>query len=77
MKNYTHTLFKLLICSFCISCNNRVYNNKVFLSQNFIENKTIAILPAEVILSGKLPKGMTDKEKVMQEQSESKFYQFL
>ena len=77
MKNYTHLLIALLLCSFCISCNNRVYNNRVFLSQNSIENKTIAILPAEIILSGKLPKGMTDKEKMMQEQSESKFYQDL
>ena len=77
MKNYTHLLIALLLCSFCISCNNRVYNNRVFLSQNSIENKTIAILPAEVILSGKLPKGMTDKEKIIQEQSESKFYQEL
>ena len=77
MKNYTHLLIAFLLCTFCISCNNRVYNNNVFLSQNSIENKTIAILPAEVILSGKLPKGMTDKEKVMQEQSESKFYQDL
>ena len=77
MKNYTHLLIALLLCSFCISCNNRVYNNRVFLSQNSIENKTIAILPAEVILSGKLQKGMTDTEKMLQEQSESKFYQEL
>lgn len=77
MKNYRNLLFAFIISPFIISCNNRVYNNKTFLSQNSTENKSIAILPAEVILSGKLPKGMSDQEKTIQEQSDSKFYQEL
>lgn len=42
-----------------------------------MEDKTVAILPVEVILTGKLPKNMTEQQKATQEQYESKFYQEL
>lgn len=72
------TLFSaLLLGMICVSCNNRVYNNKSFLLQNSIKNKTVAILPIQIKLTGKIPKEITAQQISLEEESQGKVYQEL
>jgi len=57
------------------SCSSQVYNNKTYLQQTNIEGKKIAILPVEVELTGRLPKGMTSSKKDQLEAEEGKLIQ--
>jgi hypothetical protein len=75
MKKFNNYLITLVILIFFSACSNRVFVNKAFLSQNSIDDKTVAILPVEVLLTGRLPKGFSEAQKVKQQNLESKFYQ--
>jgi hypothetical protein len=57
------------------SCSSHVYNNKTYLQQTNIEGKKIAILPVEVELTGRLPKGMTSSKKEQLEVEEGRLIQ--
>lgn len=70
-------LFLALSIATLSACNNRIYTNSAFLKQHDITNKKVAILPAQVILTGKIPKGVDNAQIAQQVKSESKFYQDL
>lgn len=57
------------------ACSSRVYNNEAYLKQHPIEGKKIAILPVDVELTGRLPKGMTNAQKMKMEEDEGKVIQ--
>ena len=64
-----------LLVSFAIvvmvqSCSRSVYNNTAFIETAGIEGKTVAILPAEVEFTGKLPKGLSIGKKNQIEERE-------
>src|SRR6476659_7388486 len=75
MKSRKLILGALMLGIIFTGCSNKVYNNTTFLSQNSIEGKKVAILPVEVTLAGKLTKGMTEEQKLRQEEKESRLFQ--
>lgn len=74
MKNFTlHTLLALSVI--VQACSSSVYNNTSYVNQKNFNGKTIAILPVDVQLTGKLPAGFSDSKKTISEESESKIIQ--
>jgi hypothetical protein len=57
------------------ACSSKVYNNKSYSKQANLTGKTVAILPAEVELSGRLPNNFSMSNKAQTEESESKLIQ--
>lgn len=57
------------------ACSNRVYNNEAFIRTNNLNDKTVAILPADVVITGNLPKNFSQEQKIKQELLESKYFQ--
>lgn len=57
------------------ACSSKVYNNKTYLNQVNLEGKRVAILPAEVELTGRLPNNFSAAKKAQAEESESKLVQ--
>lgn len=66
------TIVSILLLS---ACSNRVYNNEAFISLNNLNNKTVAILPVDVILTGNMPKNFSEEQKINQQKLESKYFQ--
>jgi hypothetical protein len=65
----------LLSITLLTSCGNRVYNNQAFINQNNLNDKTVAILPVDVILTGNMPKNFSEEQKINQQNLESKYFQ--
>jgi opacity protein-like surface antigen len=57
------------------ACSSKVYNNKSFIQQVNFEGKRVAILPAEVELTGRMPNNYSESKKLQTEESESKLIQ--
>jgi hypothetical protein len=57
------------------ACSSQVYNNKSYLKAHNLAGKRIAVLPAEVELTGKLPSNYSLEKKYQIEESESKSIQ--
>lgn len=53
------------------SCNSQVYKDKLFFSKNNVSGQTLAILPAEVIFTGNLPKNWDEDRIAKMENEES------
>ncbi len=53
------------------SCNSQVYKDKSFFSRNNVSGQTLAILPAEVIFTGNLPKNWDGERIAKMENEES------
>lgn len=70
--NLSLTIVSILLLS---ACSNRVYNNEAFISLNNLNNKTVAILPVDVILTGNMPKNFSEEQKINQQKLESKYFQ--
>lgn len=64
-------LFTLLIPAVLVlaSCNSQVYKDKSFFSKNNVSGQTLAVLPAEVIFTGNLPKNW-DEERILKMENE-------
>lgn len=59
------------------SCSSQVYNNKSYLEANDIRGKKVAILPAKVEFTGRLPQGYSSEKKMSDEEKESLVIQNL
>lgn len=57
------------------ACSSKVYNNKKYLNQTNLEGKKVAILPAEVELTGRMPENFSELKKRQTEEAESKIIQ--
>ncbi|MEJ6981677.1 hypothetical protein WG906_14510 [Pedobacter sp. P351] len=53
------------------ACSSEVYNNSAYLNQAGVEGKRVAILPAEVELTGRMPADFSEAKKQQTEESES------
>ena len=53
------------------SCSRDVYNNNTYIASNATAGHTVAILPVEVDLTGRLPKGYTRENELRDEENES------
>lgn len=64
------TLLKsaLILAILFQSCSRTVFTNESYIASNNLQGKKVAILPAEVEFTGRLPKGLTiDKKKLIEE----------
>jgi len=68
MKSVIRLFLFLIILSFA-SCSSKVYSDKSFFSKSKPGVQTLAVLPAEVIFSGNLPKNWSH-EKIAKMESE-------
>ena len=70
-------LFYLVIIfsSVLFSCSNKYYTASNF-SEKTEDHKVVAILPAEIIMSGKLPKNMSPEDIAKTEEAESINFQY-
>ena len=57
------------------ACSTKVYNNKAWLDQVNLEGKKVAILPAVVELTGRMPANCNESKIRQTEESESKLIQ--
>lgn len=65
-------LFLVFIVLSITSCSSKVYSDKSFLSKSKQEVQTLAVLPAELIFSGNLPKNWS-AERIAKMESEQSY----
>ena len=75
MKKHLHYLLTTLFVLFLFSCSNRYYKASNF-SEKTEDHKVVAILPAEVTLTGKLPKNLSPEAIAEAEERESIDFQY-
>jgi len=74
MKRFT-VIALLLSAVLFQACSTKVYNNKAWLDQVNLEGKKVAILPAVVELTGRMPANFSESKIRQTEESESKLIQ--
>jgi len=60
----------LILVIFFQSCSRTVYNNETYIASSHLQGKKVAVLPAEVEFTGRLPKGLTIEKKLLIEEKE-------
>ena len=75
MKKNLLTGFIAILLLFLFSCSNKYYTASNF-EEKTEKHKVVAILPAEVTLSGKLPKNLTPEDIAKAEERESIDFQY-
>jgi hypothetical protein len=73
MKKTIPTLF-LLAMIISISCSRKYYTNS-FFDQQTANHKIIAVLPSEIVFTGKQPKDLSEEQIAKMEDEESKAFQ--
>jgi len=68
-------LFICLFVFFSISCSHKYYTTS-FFDQQTANHKIVAVLPAEMIFTGKQPENLTPEDIAKIEESESKDFQY-
>ncbi len=68
---YTITIFILL----AVSCSHKYYKAENFEDKT-LDHKVVAIIPAEMIFTGKLPKNLTEEDIARIEEEESEAFQY-
>jgi hypothetical protein len=72
MKKFIPVLFVVIIIS--VSCGRKYYTNS-FFDQQTANHKLIAVLPSEIVFTGKQPKDLTTEQIGKMEEEESKAFQ--
>jgi hypothetical protein len=67
-------LFVFIAIIFSSSCSRKNYNNS-FFDQQTANHKVIAVLPSEIVFTGKQPKDLTEEQIAKMEEDESKAFQ--
>jgi hypothetical protein len=67
-------LFLLIAVVTSTSCSHKYYTNS-FFDQQTANHKIIAVLPSEIVFSGKQPKDLTEEQIAKMEEDESKAFQ--
>jgi hypothetical protein len=75
MKKHLHYLLITSFILFSFSCSNKYYKASNF-KEKTEDHKVVAILPAEVMLTGKLPKNMSPEAIAEAEERESIDFQY-
>lgn len=70
-------LFLLVTFLLFQSCATRVFHNKAFLSKPDLNNKTMAILPVNMVFTGAMPSNLSPEQQEKWENAESKMMQDL
>src|SRR5580765_1782795 len=68
-------LFTSLFVLFIISCSHKYYTTSYF-DQQTANHKIVAVLPAEMIFTGKQPENLTPEDIKKIEETESKNFQY-
>src|SRR5689334_9057386 len=67
-------LFLVITIVLCFSCHRKYYT-ATFFNQQTVNHKLIAVLPSEIVFTGKQPKDLSTEQIAKMEEDESKAFQ--